>query len=126
MSIYLVGLLGALGAGGVIGTVITTYGGKSRERRHARSDVIACLLPIEIERRSKPVGEGLQFDEVDFAALEVKCMIAGVPRDHALHLQRCEIDFVKLESFSDRLTAAFYLYRQQTGDHVRSGVPALA
>jgi hypothetical protein len=73
----------AAGAGGaVIGAVITTYGGKARERRQARSGVIACLSAIEIKRRRKtPGGDGIPYTADDFPELEVKCMIAGVPRD---------------------------------------------
>jgi hypothetical protein len=74
-------IITSLTAGGAVGAVITTYGGKSRERRQARSEVIACLQRIEVARLSRPTKEGLLYVAADFAELETKCMIAGVPRE---------------------------------------------
>ena len=74
-------LLTSLTAGGAIGAVITTYGAKSRERRQARSEVIACLQRIEVMRLSRPAKDGLLYVAADFAELETKCMVAGVPRE---------------------------------------------
>jgi hypothetical protein len=74
-------IITSLTAGGAVGAVVTTYGGKSRERRQARSEVIACLQRIEVARLSKPTKDGLLYVAADFAELETKCMIAGVPRE---------------------------------------------
>jgi hypothetical protein len=71
----------AILAGGAAGAIITTYGGKARERRQARSDVITTLSRIEIARLSQQADHGPSIDVASIAELETKCMLAGVPRE---------------------------------------------
>jgi hypothetical protein len=44
---------GALGVGSFVGSVVSTYGGKGRDRRKARSRALNCLEKIEITRRNQ-------------------------------------------------------------------------
>jgi hypothetical protein len=69
----------ALVAGSSVGSFISTYGGKARERRIARSACIFALRSIETERRTHMVT-GRIVDKPGLAELEAKCMAAGVPR----------------------------------------------
>jgi hypothetical protein len=72
--------LTSLTAGGSAGALITTYGGKGRERRRARSDVIAALSAAEVARLSRPPEAGPSANPAEIAELQTKCMLAGVPR----------------------------------------------
>jgi hypothetical protein len=72
-------IVGAI-VGTVAGAIITTYGGHGRERREARSNALANLQKIEVDRRKLPLVEGTYYDLVAFAELGAACMIAGVPR----------------------------------------------
>jgi hypothetical protein len=47
-------IAGAFGVGAIASAVVTTYGGKGRERRKARSKALARLEKIEITRRTLP------------------------------------------------------------------------
>ena len=69
-----------LGAG-VAGSLIATYGGgQLRERRKARSEVMASLQRFETARLTRPAGEGFDYDEKDMAELSSRCVLAGIPQ----------------------------------------------
>ena len=72
--------------------MVTTYGGKGRERRRARSKALARLMKIEATRRTLPLAEGTYYDKATFARLVSACMIAGVPRPVViLYDEICEV-----------------------------------
>lgn len=73
-------LLGAASVGTVTGALVTTYGGRGRERREARSKAMESLGRIETARGRKPIGNGAYYDRSDFAELNSRCLVAGVPR----------------------------------------------
>jgi hypothetical protein len=73
-------IAGAVGFGTFAGSVITTYGGRGRERRKARSKALADLEEVEVHRLTLSFNEGPYYDFATFAKLNTKCMIAGVPR----------------------------------------------
>lgn len=73
-------IIGAIGVGTVAGAVVTTYGGRGRERREVRSKALAELEQIEVTRRTLPLAEGTYYDLSTFAKFGTACMIAGVPR----------------------------------------------
>jgi hypothetical protein len=73
-------IIGAVGIGTVAGAVISTYGGRGRERREIRSNALASLEKIEITRRTLLLPEGPYYDLTEFSKLSAVCMIAGVPR----------------------------------------------
>jgi hypothetical protein len=77
-------VLTTLGAGAA-GSVIATYGGQSRERRKARSQVMACLQRLEIARVTRPGNEPFYYDDKGLAELSTRCIVAGVPQ-HLVHL----------------------------------------
>jgi hypothetical protein len=66
--------------GSLAGSVVSTYGGKGRDRRKARSRALNCLEKLEIARRDHSDRPGTHYDREAFTALCAKCMIAGVPR----------------------------------------------
>ena len=84
---------GALGVGSFAGSIISTYGGKGRDRREARSTALDGLEKLEIARRTRLPAQGSYYDRQKFTELCAMCMIAGVPRyivnvyDHF-----CEVD----------------------------------
>jgi hypothetical protein len=85
-------IAGAFGFGAVVAAVVTTYGGKGRERRRARSKALARLMKIEVTRRTLPLAEGTYYDMATFARLASACMIAGVPRPVViLYDEICEV-----------------------------------
>jgi hypothetical protein len=73
-------VLGAFGFGTAAAAVITTYGGRGRERRTVRSRALDCLEEIEIKRRVHPLGGSASYERKAFTALCAKCMIAGMLR----------------------------------------------
>lgn len=73
-------IVAAVGFGTVAGAVVTTYGGRGRERRETRSKALANLEEVEVRRRTLPLNEGPYYDYATFAKLSAECMIAGVPR----------------------------------------------
>jgi hypothetical protein len=76
-------IVAAAGVGTIIGSAITTYGGRGRERREARSRALDCLEQLEILCDSMSSEELLnsEFNELpEFRQLRVSCMVAGVPR----------------------------------------------
>ena len=73
-------LAAALGIGSFAGAVVSTYGGKGRDRRQARSRALDGLERLEIARRTRPAAQGSYYDRQQFTELCAKCMIAGVPR----------------------------------------------
>ena len=84
-------VLGAVGFGTVTGSVITTYGGRARERRKARSKVMSSLERFETGRAARPLRDGIEFDRTTFAELNSRCIIAGVPRNLvALYQEICQ------------------------------------
>jgi hypothetical protein len=72
-------ILTTFGAG-VAGSIIATYGGQSRERRKARSEVMASLEKLESARLTRPGIEAFDYDDTDMAELVARCVLAGVPR----------------------------------------------
>lgn len=67
-------------AGGSAGALISTYGGKGRERRKIRSKAMTALLELETKRHSQPMGDRLKnADAEGIANLQARCMLAGVP-----------------------------------------------
>jgi hypothetical protein len=72
----------SLFAGGSVGALITTYGGKGRERRKARSEAMTALLACEQARRSQQFGDRLTNPNREgIAQLQAMCLLACVPRD---------------------------------------------
>ena len=59
---------------------MTTYGGKGRDRRAARSGALDNLEKLEITRRTHPLATGSYYNLRSFTELCAVCMIAGVPR----------------------------------------------
>jgi hypothetical protein len=85
-------IAGAFGVGAVAAAVVTTYGGKGRERRKMRSRALARLEKIEITRLTSPMIDGSYYDMATFARLTSTCMIAGVPRPVVtLYSEICEV-----------------------------------
>ena len=85
-------IAGSFGVGAILSAVVTTYGGKGRERRRARSKALARLMKIEVTRRTLPLAEGTYYDMATFARLASACMIAGVPRPVViLYDEICEV-----------------------------------
>jgi hypothetical protein len=85
-------IAGGFGVGGILAAVVTTYGGKGRELRKARSKALARLEKIEVTRRALPIDEGSYYDMATFARLASACMIAGVPPSViALYVKVCEV-----------------------------------
>lgn len=68
-----------LGAGGA-GSLITTLGSQSRERRRVRSEALECLQRTETTRMAQPLSGEPYYDADRFAELQTKCLLAGVPR----------------------------------------------
>jgi hypothetical protein len=66
-------------AAGGVGSVIATYGGQARERRNARSGVIACLQRLEVARKTHKSAEVFDYDTA-MAELSAQCVLANVPR----------------------------------------------
>jgi hypothetical protein len=65
---------------GAVGSLIATYGGQSRERREARSQVMASLQKLETARLTRPVIKGSDYDDEDMAELSARGILAGVPQ----------------------------------------------
>jgi hypothetical protein len=85
-------IAGGFGFGAILAAVVTTYGGKRRERRRARSKALDRLMKIEVTRRTFPLAQGTYYDMATFARLASACMIAGVPRPVViLHDEICEV-----------------------------------
>ncbi len=73
----------AAGVGTIVGSAITTYGGRGREQREARSRALDCLEKLEVLRTGMSDEERLNSSFVDlpeFRQLRVSCMVARVPR----------------------------------------------
>jgi hypothetical protein len=88
----LLSAVGGFGIGSIVAAAVTTYGGKGRQRRKARSKALTRLEKFEITRRTLPLAEGSYYDMGTFAALASTCMIAGVPRPViTLYGQVCEV-----------------------------------
>lgn len=67
-------------AGGSAGALITTYGGKGRERRNARSAAMAALLACEEKRRAQAIGErSADANRESIAEFQARCVVARVP-----------------------------------------------
>jgi hypothetical protein len=73
-------IIGAIGVGTFTGAVVTTYGGRGRERREARSKALGGLEEIEVTRRTLPLVDGTYYDLATFTRFGTVCMIAGVSR----------------------------------------------
>jgi hypothetical protein len=79
-----VAIVGAAGVGTVVGSAITTYGGRRQARQEIHSKALECLENFEVQRRAMTPEEA-QIEELVsstavFRSLLVACMIAGVPR----------------------------------------------
>lgn len=51
-------IAGGFGVGAILAAVVTTYSGKGRERRRARSKALAWLMEIKVTRRTLPPPRG--------------------------------------------------------------------
>lgn len=72
----------SLFAGGSAGALITTYGGKGRERRKARSEAMTALLACEQTRRSQRFADRLANPNREgIAQLQALCLLACIPSD---------------------------------------------
>lgn len=74
----------AAGVGTIVGSAITTYGGRGRQRREARSRALDCLEQLEVLRAEISIDDVRRDDSFvdlpEFRQLRVSCMLAGVPR----------------------------------------------
>src|SRR6266536_2367095 len=73
----------AAGVGTIVGSAITTYGGRGREQREARSRALDCLEKLEVLRTGMSEEERINSSFVDlpeFRQVWVSCMVARVPR----------------------------------------------
>lgn len=88
--------------GGVVGAVVTTFGGQARARRKARAKILKHLRQLEVARSAAfecfDDGE-FRLDPELIADLETRCMLAGVPR-FAVRTYRLAYESARMASTS--------------------------
>jgi hypothetical protein len=66
--------------GGVVGSLITTYGSQARDRRAARCEAMASIQCFELARGRKTPPEIFECDNDSLIEVETRCLLAGIPR----------------------------------------------
>jgi hypothetical protein len=66
--------------GGVVGSLIATYGSQARDRRAARCEAMESIQRFELARGQATYHEIFECDNDSLIEVETRCLLAGIPR----------------------------------------------